>query len=220
LSGGEILNLDFKVKWCWGLKEFCPGGYCCILGVGVMTAEELLERYATGERDFKGITIWAANFINADLRGIDLSGSNLKRVQMIAANLEGANLSGCILDAGDFTSATLRRSNFQKAILGGARLIGANCLEANFSETQMYRAFLDGANFMRGNLRNGDLGATSILGTSFINADMRGVNLDEARGSANFTGSNLSEAIIPEIETRLNGSIFDNAILPESSSSI
>jgi hypothetical protein len=39
------------------LKEFCPGRYCCILEVRVMTAEEFLERYATGERDFSKVKL-------------------------------------------------------------------------------------------------------------------------------------------------------------------
>jgi uncharacterized protein YjbI with pentapeptide repeats len=216
LAGGEIGDLNIEVKWSCPCQEFCPGGDSCVLEVEVMTAEELLERYAAGERDFSGVTLRQGNLIKAQLAGINLSNATLSGTSFIGADLSESNLSGVCMDGGDFTSANLRRSNFQKASLSGVRLIGANCREANFSEAQMYRAFLEGATFIGANLRNADLGATSILGTHFIEADMRGVNLDEARGSANFTGSNLTEAIIPEIDTRLKGSIFDKAILPDN----
>jgi hypothetical protein len=46
-----------------------------------MTVEELLERYAAGER----------NFSDADLRGLDLSGANLSRINLTCANLEGCS---------------------------------------------------------------------------------------------------------------------------------
>ncbi len=78
LSGGEILDLDFEVEWCWGLEEFCPGGYCRILGVGVMAAEELLERYAGGEWKFPEIDLKHDQLQGVQLRGADLSGADLK----------------------------------------------------------------------------------------------------------------------------------------------
>jgi len=52
-----------------------------------MTRQELLQRYAAGERDFHG----------ADLSGADLSGANLTGANLSGANLSGANLTGAIL---------------------------------------------------------------------------------------------------------------------------
>ncbi len=49
-----------------------------------MTAEELLERYAAGERDFSRV----------DLEGADLRGVELPRITLIEANLRNADLSG------------------------------------------------------------------------------------------------------------------------------
>ena len=49
-----------------------------------MTAEELLERYAAGERDFAGV----------DLNGAVLTGINLDRADLSRVNFTGANLSG------------------------------------------------------------------------------------------------------------------------------
>ncbi len=67
LSDCAIGDRDIEVKWGCPCEEFCPGGDGCVLEVEVMTAEELLERYAAGERDFSGV----------DLSGVDLSNSEL-----------------------------------------------------------------------------------------------------------------------------------------------
>lgn len=48
-----------------------------------MDADELLKRYAKGERQFK----------EARLSGIDLKGANLEGINLESADLTGANLS-------------------------------------------------------------------------------------------------------------------------------
>ena len=55
-----------------------------------MTSEELLQRYAAGERDFTGITIKQINLILADLRDINLSNAKMIGTKLIGANLDGA----------------------------------------------------------------------------------------------------------------------------------
>ncbi|MEH2377101.1 pentapeptide repeat-containing protein [Nostoc sp.] len=65
-----------------------------------ITVEELLSRYAAGERDFTYVAIydWREDL----LRGVDLSG----------INLEGSALSV------DFTGAILREANFRYTVWG------------------------------------------------------------------------------------------------------
>ncbi len=65
-----------------------------------MTAEELLERYAAGERDFTGVelsetilTDWT-DLGAANLSRANLSGANLEAVEMLGVNLENASLRG------------------------------------------------------------------------------------------------------------------------------
>jgi Pentapeptide repeats (8 copies) len=114
MACGEILDLDFEVKWCWGLKEFCPGGgYCCILEVGMMTAEGLLERYAAGEKDFSGINLSRAELGGANLSGIVLSNSDLREAFLEGANLEEANLEGVNLCFTNLLSANLKFANLK-----------------------------------------------------------------------------------------------------------
>jgi uncharacterized protein YjbI with pentapeptide repeats len=59
-----------------------------------MTAEELLERYAAGERDFSGVDLREADLTAIDLSCINLSNANLVDVDLSEAKLTSANLSG------------------------------------------------------------------------------------------------------------------------------
>ena len=57
-----------------------------------MTRDELLSRYADGERDFTGANLSGANLSYADLSGADLTRANLSSADMTDANLSGAVL--------------------------------------------------------------------------------------------------------------------------------
>lgn len=76
-----------------------------------LSVEVLKRRYAIGDR----------HFINANLRGADLSNLNLSQVNFGWAKLQGANLSGANLRNADLTEADLSDAN-----LNGADFTGAN----------------------------------------------------------------------------------------------
>ncbi|MGB3756763.1 MAG: pentapeptide repeat-containing protein [Rivularia sp. (in: cyanobacteria)] len=78
----------------------------------VKTVAELLERYATGERDFQGIDLEGrinrdVSLEGTDLRGINLANGNLAECPLNHINFSGANLQGVW-----FQSSSLRRCNF------------------------------------------------------------------------------------------------------------
>ena len=58
-----------------------------------MNAQELLKRYAAGERDFSNADLQGVVCTEEVLRGIILRGANLERANFGWANLEGADLS-------------------------------------------------------------------------------------------------------------------------------
>lgn len=93
------------------------------------SAEELLERYKEGGRDFGGL----------NLRGVDLHGAYLEGATFEYADLRGAILRGAIL----------RKVSFLEAKLSGADLSGADCSEAFF-----HNATIIDVNF-RGIIRDG-----------------------------------------------------------------
>ena len=131
-----------------------------------MDAQELLRRYAAGERDFS----------KTRLRGIMLDMTDLKDI-----NLSGADLSGA-----DLTYSGIIKSNFTKAILDGAKmggeggviedscfdkasLRGATFIMASIGHTTMRDAVLDGTSF-GGDYFFSDLDLTgaSLKGSDFI----------------------------------------------------
>ncbi|MEI6442483.1 MAG: pentapeptide repeat-containing protein [Nostocales cyanobacterium ELA583] len=57
-----------------------------------ITAEELLPRYAAGERDFSGVCQRKIILINANLKEINLSNADLSFTNLIAVKLTDANL--------------------------------------------------------------------------------------------------------------------------------
>ncbi|KAF3890232.1 MULTISPECIES: pentapeptide repeat-containing protein [Nostocales] len=118
-----------------------------------INAEELLRRYATGERDFADIKFSARLLDGEDLREINLSGADLIRVDLSGTNLRNANLSGARLICANLTAANLEGAN-----LFGADLSGADCIGTNF--------------------RDADLSETILSGTDFTGADLYGVEMD------------------------------------------
>ncbi|MEM6447139.1 MAG: pentapeptide repeat-containing protein [Cyanobacteria bacterium J06642_2] len=112
----------------------------------VSTAEELLEQYAAGERDF---------------RKSNLRGANLARARLWYVNLRGADLTEADLRGVDF-----RRSNMMDTTLANANLQGASLRRTNFA-----RANLQGANLERTDLSAGaDFSTADLSGAKFIGA--------------------------------------------------
>ena len=80
-----------------------------------MTAEELLERYAAGERDFSGANLYDANLNGADLNGANLTDANLTGANLTDANLTDANLSEASLGAAKFIGCNFHGTNLTNA---------------------------------------------------------------------------------------------------------
>lgn len=64
-----------------------------------MTREELLRRYAAGERDFTGVDLTNLYLREAELPGINLRGAILEGTDFSGAVLKAACLAGCRLGA-------------------------------------------------------------------------------------------------------------------------
>ena len=95
-----------------------------------MNIDELLNRYASGDRDFGAINLPRANLNQINLQAADLSKASLNK-----ANLGGVNLS---------------RTNLTKADLSEARLRGAH----NVQPGQLNKAILMGTEMPDGTIHN------------------------------------------------------------------
>jgi hypothetical protein len=134
---------------------------------GVVTAEELLERYAARERVFVGAELRGAN-----LQGAHLGAANLQGADLEGANLDDAYLRGAYLGDADLEGAKLRGANLRGAYLGGANLQGANLRSACLQRTD-----LEHADLRHANLRGADI-RVRHLRPLLVTADSRGANLD------------------------------------------
>lgn len=179
-----------------------------------MNAQELLEKYDQGKRDFTGITLNECNLIGvslpeillqsaclnvANLSSANLTHSNLQGAQLNVTRLSGANLScanlkgsslnvanliRAILTQADLAEASLIRAEMVRANLSQAQLVFANLSEADLRETNLNWANLHSANLTRADLRSG-----SLTGANLTQANLSGVNA----ARANFQGANLKE---------------------------
>lgn len=120
-----------------------------------MSASELLERYAAGERNFAGIRVIAfsylegailsdANFSGAVLQG-SMIGTDFSRSYLIGAELAEVSLENAILQHTRLDGATLAQSILDRADLTHACLVRAELDETLVEKTNFYRSNLFGA---------------------------------------------------------------------------
>ncbi|WP_445176506.1 pentapeptide repeat-containing protein [Microcoleus sp.] len=117
-----------------------------------LEVDELLRRYAIGDRFF----------INANLRCAQLSELCLENIDLSYAKLNLANLSG---------------TNLSKASLMTAQMESANLSGCNLSKSQLVRANLSGANLSDANLKGADMSYADLSNVCLTGADLRGANL-------------------------------------------
>ncbi|QLE49092.1 pentapeptide repeat-containing protein [Nostoc sp. C057] len=141
-----------------------------------MTAVELLERYAVGERDFAGV----------DLNGVDLSGAVLREINLDRADLSGVNFTGADLSGGYGRDRHPAYTKIRYAILRNAIFRDANVSYVNFS-----RSDLSFADFSRA-YGNGVCFEDACLFCALLN--------DAEIGISSFDGANVEETILQDAE--------------------
>lgn len=112
-----------------------------------MTAEELLQQYRSGERDFRGIKLKGVFLRDQCLRDIDLSCADLRGASLMGVDFRGANLRRA-----NFTGAFLILAQLDQADLTEANLTNAFLILANLQQCCLAQANLTQANFTRANL--------------------------------------------------------------------
>lgn len=159
---------------------------------------EILEKHEMWLRGEEGGE--RADLINVDLRGVNLSYTNLS-----GADLRNANLGGVDLTYIDLSNADLWNTN-----LSYTELKGSNLWNINLSESD-----LNNADLSYTNLRGANLSYTNLSYTDLRGADLRYANLN----NANLWDANLRYAILNNIETNIN-TIGYNLACPEEGSFI
>lgn len=141
-----------------------------------ITAEVLLERYATGERNFAGVSISHQEvFQDVDLTGISLAGSDLN----------------C-----RFENVTLANADFSGAGLG-ATFINVDLTDASFVNGETYRCKFQNVKLLRANLQKIRISTSWIYGCDLSMADLSQSKLYIVRvEDSNFSGANFTKSWI------------------------
>ncbi|CAG9829720.1 unnamed protein product [Diabrotica balteata] len=169
---------------------------------------------------------------SAELRfqGVNLSGSDLSRLDLRNINFKYANLQGCNLMGANLSWCCLERADLSHAVLDTAQLLGVKSLCANFEGVTMRncnfkdpagsRANMEGVNLKgailegsdmggvnlrvatlkHANLKNCDLRTAVLAGADLENCDLSGSDLHEA----NLRGANLKDAAFELMLTPLH----------------
>lgn len=178
-----------------------------------MSVQELLEKYAAGERDFAGVNLTEANLSRVHLSRANFSRAILSIANLSGSNLNGADLSHAKLNVARLSGASLIDANLNGALLNVANLIRANLTEANLVQAALIRAEMIRANLTLANLSEANLNGADLRESKFDRANLNGANLSEAdvRGAslieanlteANLNGTDLSKADLSGVELR------------------
>ena len=108
--------------------------------------EEILKRYADGEREFLYVDLSGADLSSVDfgersLRGVIYN----KKIKFSNANLSSANLRNAFMQFVNLNNANLNNANLERTLLEGANLKGANLKGANLCSTNLAGADLTNA---------------------------------------------------------------------------
>ncbi|MBF2019682.1 MAG: pentapeptide repeat-containing protein [Hydrococcus sp. C42_A2020_068] len=159
-----------------------------------LTATQLLERYAAGERKFRQVQLKRVDLKGASLAQIDLRGADLSYVNLREADLSSADLRDACLDGADLYKANLSRVNLQ-----GARLGKANLKEANLTRASLEQAHLEGAFLTKALMSRANLKEVHLISAHLNEADLRYANLSNAYlDSAYLIQANIQKANLEE----------------------
>jgi uncharacterized protein YjbI with pentapeptide repeats len=192
-----------------------------------MNPEDLLSRYATGDRQFAHTELNEAKLSQTKLTGINLSGAQLNQANLRSTDLAIADLSGAQLRGADLTQANLERSDcsgadLRDAYLGSANLQGAILRQAlleqvNGTQTDFRQTTLTGANLIQAKLHSADFSNANLVMANFSGAELRQAKLVRANlQGANLQGANLRWADLSGADLRgadLTGAVLSGATL-------
>jgi len=153
----------------------------------------LLLNFRTVSRETETVSLIDANLNGVDFSGTALSGADLSGAELCGANLRDADLSGAEFCGADLNDADLSGANLSGANLNGADLINADLSGANLS----------GANLRFANLSGANLRYTNLSGANLKYANLSGADLNcTLLSDANLSDANLSGALLFFVNSR------------------
>jgi uncharacterized protein YjbI with pentapeptide repeats/beta-lactamase regulating signal transducer with metallopeptidase domain len=143
--------------------------------------------------DLHGLTLTGLDLSRADLRGANLSKSNFSGTDLSRAKLDGADLTDAV-----FSGADIAGASFHGARMDGVQFNGISLAHSSFDGTAL-RAILvhgcSGCDLSHMDLRGVDLHGVSLSGADFSHSNLSGANLSGAKFSGvSFDNADLERA--------------------------
>ncbi len=152
-------------------------------------------------KDLSNTYLHQAQFGYANLKGINLKGSDLAGANLARVNLSGANLSEALLADANLSKAKLGGAELQKVDLSYANLKGAELEEVNLSSANLNAADLSGANLSGANLASANVTDGDLSNANLQNANLSGANFSGGDlANADLSGANLSNANLSYVD--------------------
>jgi PAS domain S-box-containing protein len=117
-------------------------GIDAIANYATINANTLMNQYQIGQRNFAGLNLRGAYFVEANLKQADFSGAALNGSNCSHANFQSANLRGADLRGANFQFADLQYADLRGADLRGADLRDANTKSAILDESNLLGALI------------------------------------------------------------------------------
>ena len=138
------------------------------------------------------VSVLARRPVRPEPDPLDLSGTNLRRVDLANARLSGARLTNSWMELTKLTKADLRGADLSGARLWSAILEGARVTGAHLSGADLRSARLGGAQ-----LQNADLSQTQLQYADLFNVQLQGARMAGAQfEKAILTGAQLQGALL------------------------
>ena len=174
-----------------------------------MKAEELLQRYQAGERDFQGI-----HFRIKRLEYANLSRANFSNAHFLSCGLRGVHFDHSVLRNATIVSG-LRRASFRFCDLKGAVFCKESYGGNTFDASHLDEADLTSANLAHADLRAVNFQNAILTSASLVNVDLRGADLRRANlQNADLTNANLSDASL--YYANLSGALLTGANITDA----
>ncbi len=152
------------------------------------------EHYELVKKSIKEFNDWRAkNYdVKPDLSGADLRGMNLFKINFANADLSGADFRGAILISVEARNADLEHADLSGAQLQNANFSMANLTRVNLKGSNLTGAFMQDCSFVEADLSETDCTCTKFRNSNFTDATF----YDCVVKGASFEGSNIDQANI------------------------
>ena len=150
--------------------------------------------------NLSGIDLRSIPFTDADFRYVDLSESKLPDSILVNNSFDYARLSNI-----DFAGKDLSKSSFRQVELEGSDMQNVNLFFSQFSQVDFTK------------IKNKSLAGADLTIAAFAHSNLSGIDLSDAIiYETNFGKANLSGQDFTVISETIHGSVFIEAILPDS----